>query len=58
MTLRPSPLRCADSIQLHIWIDRVRNGDLAARDELLRDIGEQLQALTHNMLGRFPRLRR
>jgi RNA polymerase sigma-70 factor (ECF subfamily) len=40
------------------WIDRLRNGDLVARDELLREIGERLQALTHQMLGRFPGVRR
>jgi RNA polymerase sigma factor (sigma-70 family) len=54
----PPPLRCADSTQLHIWIDRLRTGDLVARDELLCDIGEQLQALTRQMLGRFPGVQR
>jgi RNA polymerase sigma-70 factor (ECF subfamily) len=43
---------------LHTWIGRLRAGDLSARDELLRGIGERLQALAHKMLGRFPAVRR
>ena len=53
-----SPPQSAQTSQLHTWIDRLHAGDLTARDDLLRGVGERLQALTHRMLGRFPGVRR
>jgi RNA polymerase sigma-70 factor (ECF subfamily) len=38
-------------------IDRLRAGDLAARDELFRHAGERLHRLARTMLGDFDRLR-
>ena len=44
--------------QLHRWLDRVRAGDTAARDELLRGVGDRLERLARKMLRRFPAVRR
>jgi RNA polymerase sigma factor (sigma-70 family) len=43
--------------QLHGWLDRYQAGDLAARDELLRGVGDRLERLARKMLGRFPTVR-
>jgi RNA polymerase sigma-70 factor (ECF subfamily) len=43
--------------QLHGWLDRVHAGDRAAREELLRSVGNRLERLAHKMLGRFPTVR-
>jgi RNA polymerase sigma-70 factor (ECF subfamily) len=40
--------------QLHVWLDRMKAGDLAARDELLRAVCGRLQCLAGRMLRRFP----
>ena len=40
--------------QLHGWLDRMRAGDLAAPEELLRAIGGRLEALARKMLRRHP----
>jgi RNA polymerase sigma-70 factor (ECF subfamily) len=39
-------------------LDRVRSGDAAAREDLLRHSQERLRAIAHRMLGRFPSVRR
>jgi RNA polymerase sigma-70 factor (ECF subfamily) len=44
--------------QLHRWLDRVQAGDPAAREELLRGVGNRLERLARKMLGRFPGVRR
>jgi DNA-directed RNA polymerase specialized sigma24 family protein len=44
--------------QLHRWLDRVQAGDLSAREELLRSVGNRLERLARKMLGRFPTVRR
>jgi RNA polymerase sigma-70 factor (ECF subfamily) len=44
--------------QLHGWLERMRAGDLAARDELLRNVCGRLERLAHKMLRGFPRVRR
>ena len=46
------------SVQLCGWVDRMRAGDQAARDELLRHAGGRLERLARKMLSRFPRVRR
>jgi RNA polymerase sigma factor (sigma-70 family) len=43
--------------QLHGWLDRLKAGDLAARDELLKSVGSRLERLARKMLGRFPGVR-
>jgi RNA polymerase sigma-70 factor (ECF subfamily) len=43
--------------QLHGWLDRLQAGDLAAREELLRSVGDRLERLARKMLGRFPSVR-
>jgi RNA polymerase sigma-70 factor (ECF subfamily) len=43
-----------DTAQLHAWLDRMRAGDLAARDELLRRVCDRLRCLAAKMLRRFP----
>jgi RNA polymerase sigma-70 factor (ECF subfamily) len=42
---------------LQIWIDRVRQGDLAARNDLIRHSRERLRLLTRQMLRGFPGVR-
>jgi RNA polymerase sigma factor (sigma-70 family) len=44
--------------QLHQWLERIRGGDLAARDELLRNICGRMERLARKMLGRFPGVHR
>jgi RNA polymerase sigma factor (sigma-70 family) len=44
--------------QLHAWVDRVRAGDLAARDELLCGVGGRLERLARKMLKSYPTVRR
>lgn len=44
--------------QLQAWFDRMRAGDPAARDELLRACGGRLERLARKMLRRFPGVRR
>jgi RNA polymerase sigma-70 factor (ECF subfamily) len=43
--------------QLHHWLRRMRDGDTAARDELLRTVCGQLERLAHKMLRAFPNVR-
>jgi hypothetical protein len=50
--------RSPHTAQLHGWLDRVQAGDLAARDELLRGVGNRLERLARKMLRRFPGVRR
>jgi RNA polymerase sigma-70 factor (ECF subfamily) len=40
--------------QLQLWARRLREGDRAAPDELLRATGARLERLTRKMLRRFP----
>ncbi len=42
---------------LEFWLDRLRAGDPAARNELIRHSRERLRLLTHQMLRRFPSVR-
>jgi RNA polymerase sigma-70 factor (ECF subfamily) len=48
----------AHTAQLHDWLDRMRAGDLGARDELLRGVGVRLERLARKMLRRFPGVQR
>jgi RNA polymerase sigma-70 factor (ECF subfamily) len=43
-----------NTAQLHAWLDRIRAGDLSARDELLRGLCARLECLAARMLRRFP----
>jgi RNA polymerase sigma-70 factor (ECF subfamily) len=43
--------------QLHILLDRIRQGDKAALDELLRRSAGRLERLARSMLRRFPQVR-
>jgi RNA polymerase sigma factor (sigma-70 family) len=45
------------SVQLQNWFQRIRTGDLAARDELLRVICGRMERLARKMLRRFPNIR-
>jgi RNA polymerase sigma factor (sigma-70 family) len=47
-----------DTVQLNHWVDRMRGGDRAAGDELLRAVGNRLERLARKMLGRFPDVHR
>jgi hypothetical protein len=40
------------------WLERLRAGDEAARNEVINHACERLEALTRRMLRRYPRLRR
>jgi RNA polymerase sigma-70 factor (ECF subfamily) len=44
--------------QLHVLLDRLQSGDVAARDELIRRAGQRLESLARAMLRRFPGVRR
>jgi RNA polymerase sigma-70 factor (ECF subfamily) len=44
--------------QLHNWLERMRAGDLSAREELLHAYCNRLDCLTRKMLRRFPQVRR
>jgi DNA-directed RNA polymerase specialized sigma24 family protein len=48
----------ANTPQLINWLDRMRAGDLAARDELIRGFQGRLELLARKMLLRDPRLAR
>jgi len=53
----PSPDRDLDSVQLQNLIGRVRAGDRAAENLLIRAILGRFQKLARRMLNRFPDLR-
>src|ERR1051326_1878602 len=44
--------------QMHHWLERLRAGDLAARDELLRSVCPRLEHLARKMLRRYPSVQR
>jgi RNA polymerase sigma factor (sigma-70 family) len=44
--------------QLHGWLARIQAGDLAARDELLRQTCARMERLARKMLRSFPHVRR
>jgi RNA polymerase sigma-70 factor (ECF subfamily) len=48
----------AQTTQLVEWVDRMRAGDAAARDELLRGFRGRLEALARKMAGRDRRVAR
>ena len=43
---------------LERWLERLRQGDEAARQEVIAHTCQRLEALTRRMLRRYPRLRR
>jgi RNA polymerase sigma-70 factor (ECF subfamily) len=47
-----------NTVQLNQWVDRLRAGDRAGCDELLRAVGGRLERLARKMLGRFPDVHR
>ena len=40
------------------WLERLRDGDEAARSEVINHAAQRLEALTRSMLRHYPRLRR
>jgi RNA polymerase sigma-70 factor (ECF subfamily) len=40
------------------WLERLRDGDEAARSEVINHVCQRLEALTRRMLRHYPRLRR
>jgi RNA polymerase sigma-70 factor (ECF subfamily) len=52
------PDATVNTVQLNNWVDRMRAGDLAARDELLRGVSNRLERLARKMLQRFPSVQR
>lgn len=48
----------ASVIKLQNWLERLKAGDLTARDELLNHSCERLRRLAHRMLQDFSRVRR
>jgi RNA polymerase sigma factor (sigma-70 family) len=48
----------AQTAQLLDWLDRMRGGDRAAREELLRNVCGRLEGLARKMLRSFPAVRR
>jgi RNA polymerase sigma-70 factor (ECF subfamily) len=51
----PDPI--ANTAMLNNWVDRMRAGDLAASDELVRSVLGRLEQLARRMLRRFPGVR-
>ncbi len=47
----------ADTAMLNQWVDRMRAGDAAASDELIRSVLGRLEQLARRMLRRFPGVR-
>jgi RNA polymerase sigma-70 factor (ECF subfamily) len=47
-----------DTLELQTYLDKMRAGDAAARDELLRRAGGRLERLTRKMLRDFPGVKR
>jgi RNA polymerase sigma-70 factor (ECF subfamily) len=47
-----------DTVHLHAYLDRMRAGDRAAADALLRQVCGRLERLAHSMLRSFPNVRR
>src|SRR5438876_4694529 len=50
------PDQPVNTVQLHNWLDRMRAGDGAARNDLLRHVCGRLERLARKMLRRFPRV--
>ncbi len=48
----------AHTTQMQAWLERMRAGDRAARDELLRGFCGRLERLARKMLRRFPAVHR
>lgn len=46
------------SVQIQHWLDRLKEGDPAARDQLLNTACDRLTRLTRKMLGRSPDVHR
>jgi RNA polymerase sigma-70 factor (ECF subfamily) len=46
------------TVQLRQWLERMRAGDLDARDEMLRALCGRLECLARKMLRRFPQVQR
>jgi RNA polymerase sigma factor (sigma-70 family) len=46
------------SVRIQAWLDRLRGGDAAARDELLNCACERLRQLAQQMLKSYPKVRR
>jgi RNA polymerase sigma factor (sigma-70 family) len=44
--------------QLHAWLTRIRDGDKAAFDELLRAVSDRVERIARKMLRGFPAVRR
>jgi RNA polymerase sigma factor (sigma-70 family) len=44
--------------QLRRWVERMRLGDLSAREEMLRAVNARLERLARKMLRRFPAVHR
>src|SRR5436305_5024138 len=57
-TRSPMAEAAIDTTQLNNWVDRLRTGDLTARDELLRGACHRLERLARKMLQRFPSVQR
>lgn len=47
-----------NTAQLFNWLERMRDGDRAAEDELLRSVCGRLERLTHKMLKKVPNAQR
>jgi RNA polymerase sigma-70 factor (ECF subfamily) len=45
-------------VQFQHYLERIRAGDLSARDELLRGFGTRLESLARNMLRHCPQVQR
>jgi RNA polymerase sigma-70 factor (ECF subfamily) len=47
-----------DTFHIHQWLDRIKQGDLSAREEMLRGICGRLEKLAKKMVKNFPNVHR
>jgi len=52
------PDETVNTVQLQHWMERIRQGDAEARNELVKSVCRRLEILAHQLLGQYPRVRR
>jgi len=52
------PEAASTTVRIQTCIDRLRDGDLTARDELIGHACQRMERLTRKMLRDYPRVRR
>ena len=47
-----------NTVQVQHWMERIRQGDAEARNELIRSVCRRLELMAHRMLAQYPRVQR